>query len=75
MSLSVAQSTNEIGVRMALGAEARDILRLILRYGTALIATGTAAGFVASLALAQLMKSILYGVQPLDALTFATSAA
>ncbi len=75
MSYLVAQSTNEIGVRMALGAEARDILWLILRYGTALIATGTAAGFVASVALAQLMKSILYGVQPLDPLTFATSAA
>jgi predicted permease len=75
MSYLAAQRTNEIGIRMALGAEARDILRLILRYGTALILAGAAAGFVASVFLAQLMKNILYGVQPIDPLTFAASAA
>src|ERR1700728_400205 len=75
MSYLVAPRNNEIGIRMAVGAEARDILRLILRYGAALIVAGAAAGFVASVALAQLMKSILYRVQPIDPLTFAASAA
>jgi ABC-type antimicrobial peptide transport system permease subunit len=75
MSYLVAQRTNEIGIRMALGAEARDILTLILRYGTALIVAGTAAGFIASIALAQLMRSTLYGVKPLDPATFVGSVA
>jgi predicted permease len=64
------QRTQEIGIRMALGANRLDILRLILREGVRLVAFGGAAGLTAAFALSRLLKSLLYGVGPHDPLSF-----
>ena len=64
------QRTQEIGIRMALGASRLDILRLILREGVRLVAFGGAAGLAAAFALSRLLKSLLYGVDPHDPLSF-----
>jgi ABC-type antimicrobial peptide transport system permease subunit len=65
----------EIGVRMALGAEAKDILRLVTGEGARLVAVGLALGTVASLAAARLLAHLLYGVSTEDPLTLAAVAA
>jgi len=70
MAQSVLQRSREIGVRMALGAQSRDVLRMILRQGAILIAGGLMAGTVAALVLTSLMKSMLFAVSPADPLTF-----
>jgi predicted permease len=70
MSRYVSNRTHEIGVRIALGAEARDILKLITGRGMLLAGIGITAGVVTGLALTRLMASILYQVQPSDPLTF-----
>jgi predicted permease len=69
-SCSVRQATNEIGVRMALGAHRADILRMFLRQSMVYIALGVALGAICSAALAPLLSSLLFQVRPLDALTF-----
>src|SRR5215470_6499614 len=74
VSYSVAQRTNEIGIRIALGARAADVVRLILKHGLALAAIGVAIGLSASLALTRLMKGLLFGVSATDPLTFAAIA-
>ena len=71
ISYSVTQRTREMGVRMALGASPRDLLRLILGSGTRLAAIGIAAGILAALILTRFMTSMLFGVHPADPLTFA----
>ena len=71
ISYSVAQRTHEIGVRMALGARASDVLKLVLRNGLIMTFTGIAAGVLASLALTRLMSSLLFGVSATDPVTFA----
>jgi putative ABC transport system permease protein len=66
--------THEIGVRMALGAEARDVRRLVIRQGFNPALIGLAIGLIATLALARLMRGLLFGISPLDPLTFAAVA-
>ena len=70
ISYSVNQRTQEFGIRMALGAESHDVLRLVLGKGMLLALAGAATGLVGALALSRLMTSMLYGVQPNDFTTF-----
>lgn len=70
MAYLVTQRTQEIGVRMALGAHKRDVLRLVVGKGMVLAVVGTAIGLIASLALTRLMRSLLFEVTPNDWLTF-----
>jgi ABC-type antimicrobial peptide transport system permease subunit len=71
----VGQRTQEIGIRMALGAQRRDVLALILWQGTRLALIGVAIGIAAAFALTRLMSELLYGVAPTDPKTFALLAA
>jgi ABC-type antimicrobial peptide transport system permease subunit len=71
MSYVVARRTNEIGVRMALGANRSQILWLILRQSAGLLAVGLAAGAILTIAAGQPVKSLLFGLQPNDAGTLA----
>jgi putative ABC transport system permease protein len=75
MSYAVSQRTREIGVRMALGAQVPDVLKMVLGEGLKLTLTGVAIGLIAALTMAQLMKSLLYGVGAIDPLTFAVAPA
>jgi predicted permease len=70
MSYAVARRTNEIGIRMALGARRSNVLRLILGNGSRLVLLGVAIGIVGALVLTQFLVSLLYGVKPTDPLTF-----
>jgi putative ABC transport system permease protein len=72
MGYAVAQRTHEIGIRLALGAEQRDILRLIVGQGMVLIAIGAGIGLAITLAATQVLKSLLFGVSATDPLTFAS---
>jgi putative ABC transport system permease protein len=71
MAYSVTQRTQEIGVRMALGAQTRDILQLVLRQGLVLTAVGIAAGLIGALAATRLIGSLLFEVPTNDVVTFA----
>ncbi len=66
MAYSVSQRTREIGVRMALGAQQRDVLRLLLRHGILLAIIGLGLGLAISLAVTRLMSNVLYGVSATD---------
>jgi predicted permease len=70
MAYAVSQRTHEIGIRMALGAQVRDVLHLIIGHGMILGLLGVAAGLVGALAVTRLMSSFLYGVSPFDPVTF-----
>ena len=71
MSFSVEQRTNEIGIRMTLGAQRRDVLRLVLRQGLAIAAIGVTLGILGALGTSGLLKSLLFGVRPSDPATLA----
>jgi putative ABC transport system permease protein len=70
MAYTVSRRTQEIGVRMALGAQQDDVLRMVLRHGLALIAAGLAIGLLASFGLTRFLASQLWGVSPTDPWTF-----
>jgi ABC-type antimicrobial peptide transport system permease subunit len=71
MSYAVSQRTREIGVRMALGARARDVLRLVVKEAMTMVVIGMAIGLGLAAALSRLISSFLFGVGAMDALTFA----
>jgi putative ABC transport system permease protein len=70
MTYGMSQRTREIGLRMALGAQTRDVMRLVVKRGMALSLIGVAIGLIASYALTRLMKTLLFGVSATDPLTF-----
>jgi len=70
IAYSVSQRTQEIGVRMALGARRIDVWRLMLRNGLVITAAGLAIGLIGAFALAKIVSSLLYGVSATDPLTF-----
>ena len=69
ISYTVSQRTNEIGIRMALGAQRPDVLRLVLRHGLILAGLGTVLGLIGAFALSQVMRTLLLGISPTDPLT------
>ena len=74
ISYMVSERTHEIGIRIALGADRRSILRMVLRQGLGLAIIGAAVGLVGALVVSHFMAGLLFGVRPTDPLTFACVA-
>jgi ABC-type antimicrobial peptide transport system permease subunit len=72
LSYAVTQRTQEMGIRMALGAQVRDVLKLVLRQGMTLALIGEGLGLLGSFALTRVMQRLLFGVTPTDASIFIT---
>ncbi len=75
MAYAVTQRTHEIGIRMALGAHPREILKLVMQGGALITLAGVGAGVVGALGLTRLLAGMLFGVQPRDPVTFVVVAA
>jgi hypothetical protein len=71
IAYAVSQRTREIGIRLALGARPADVRQMFVRYGLSLCVMGITIGVVAAAALTRVMKSLLFGVAPMDPMTFA----
>jgi len=74
MAYSVSQRTQEIGIRMALGAQRQEVLRMVLRQGMALIAAGLALGFLGGLAISRAMTGLVFGIAASDPVTWVAGA-
>ena len=74
LSFSVGRRTHEIGIRIALGAQREDVLRMVVGQGMLLAAVGTVAGIAGALALTRFLSSLLYGIKPADLATFTAVA-
>jgi putative ABC transport system permease protein len=74
IAYSVAQRTNEIGVRMALGAQGADVVRLVLRQGLRLVIIGVVIGLLISTVATRVLAAVLFGISPIDPLTFGVIA-
>jgi putative ABC transport system permease protein len=74
IAYGVSQRTQEIGIRIAMGAQARDILQLVVGHGMKLALAGVSLGLIGSLALTRLLKTLLYGITATDPATFALIA-
>jgi len=75
IAYSVNQSIRDIGIRMALGAQTQDVLKLVIRGGMNITSIGLGIGLVIGLILTQLMKALLYGISPMDPLSYLTAIA
>jgi putative ABC transport system permease protein len=74
MSYTVSQRTHEIGIRLAIGAQPRDVFRLVLGHGMTLTLIGVVVGLMGAFGLTRLMTGMLFGVAPTDPATFAVIA-
>jgi len=72
LSFLVSRRTRDLGIRIALGAQRRDLFWLVIKEGTLLCGTGVVIGFAGALAATRLMSSELYGISPTDPVTYAT---
>ena len=75
MSHATSERTHEIGVRMALGAVAMDVLRMVMRQGATLAIAGAIGGLIGAAAVTRLLRGMLYGVTPLDPLAYVAAGA
>jgi putative ABC transport system permease protein len=74
VAYTVSRRTHEIGIRMALGAERADVVRMVLRMALGLVGSGIALGLLGAVALARVLQAQLFGVTALDPATFASVA-
>jgi putative ABC transport system permease protein len=74
LSYTVMQRTHEIGIRMAIGAQRRDVFTMVIGRGMKLVLTGVALGLIGAFSLTRLMRTMLFGVAPTDPVTFVSIA-